>query len=158
MTVDWREHAGCRDTDPAIFFPMSRGGSAAGYTAVSKLCGDCPVRGDCLEEELAKGLSGQHGWFGGLSPADRKQIIRRRRSRNADKPGAMSRLYRSCLEGVLPAEELPTHLRERLLTRLHAQNWTDLDIAVHTRMTLYTTVRIRERLGLSPNHEKRGAA
>lgn len=78
--------------------------------------------------------------------------------RDRDHPGVLGRLYRTCLAGRAPAEELPTYLRERLLARLHGDGWTDLDIAVHTRMTLYTTVRIRERLGLSANHEKRGAA
>jgi hypothetical protein len=76
----------------------------------------------------------------------------------AHHPGVLGRLYQLCLEGRRPAEELPAYLRDRLLTRLHAQGWTDLDIAVHTYMTLYTTVRIRSRLELSPNHENRGAA
>jgi WhiB family transcriptional regulator, redox-sensing transcriptional regulator len=154
MTTNWRDRAACHDADPVIFFPVSRGGTAA----VATMCGDCPVRGDCLEEELAKGLSEQHGWFGGLPPAARKQIIRSRRRRAADNPGVMGRLYQLCLDGKQPAEALPAYLRERLVTRLHAQGWTDLDIAVHTYMTLYTTVRIRERLGLSANTNQKGAA
>lgn len=75
-----------------------------------------------------------------------------------DRPGVMGRLYRACLDGDLPAEELPTRLRERLVTRLHEQHWSDLEIAVHTRMTLYTTVRIRSRLGLAPNEAQKGVA
>lgn len=152
--TNWRENAACRDTDPTFFFPTVRAGTAA----VEKLCGDCPVRGDCLEDELAKGLSVQHGWFGGLPPAARRQIIRRRRGRDRNKPGVQGRLYQECLNGRAPAEELPAYLRARLLTRLHGQGWTDLEIAVHTRMTLYTTARIRNRLGLSPNTSERGAA
>lgn len=76
----------------------------------------------------------------------------------ARRHGVLGRLYQLCLEGKRPAEELPPYLRDRLLTRLHSEGWTDLDIAVCTYMTLYTTVRIRERLGLSANHETRGAA
>lgn len=78
--------------------------------------------------------------------------------RDRDHPGVRGRLYQTCLAGRAPAEELPTHLRERLLTRLHGEGWTDLQIAVHTYMTLYTTVRIRERLGLSANHSQKGVA
>lgn len=78
--------------------------------------------------------------------------------RDRDHPGLLGRLYRTCLAGRAPAEELPTYLRERLVTRLHGEGWTDLQIAVHTYMTLYTTVRIRSRLGLSPNTSERGAA
>ena len=72
--------------------------------------------------------------------------------------GALGGTYRACMDGQLPAEELPAYLRARLLTQLHALGWTDLEIAVHTRMTLYTTARIRDRLGLSPNISERGAA
>jgi hypothetical protein len=72
--------------------------------------------------------------------------------------GLLGTLYQACLAGRLPAEELPTYLRARLVARLHSQGWTDLEVAVHTRMTLYTTVRIRERLGLSSNAHQKGAA
>lgn len=61
------------------------------------------------------------------------------------------RMFNACLAGDLPAEELPTQLREQLVTDLHGRGWTDLEIAVHCRMTLYTTARIRSRIGLSPN-------
>jgi hypothetical protein len=63
----------------------------------------------------------------------------------------MGGLYRACLDGQLPAEELPAYLRERLVTRLHGYGWADVEIAVHCRMTTYTTARIRSRIGLSPN-------
>lgn len=72
--------------------------------------------------------------------------------------GELGRHYQLCLHGKRPAEELPTYLRARLVGRLHTLGWTDREIAVHTYMTLYTTVRIRERLGLSANHAQKGAA
>lgn len=51
--------------------------------------------------------------------------------------------YRAVLDGTEPAEALTTADRHRLVTALHAASWTDLDIASHTRMTLYTAARIR---------------
>ena len=77
------------------------------------------------------------------------------RDRNASprrsESGRSSRHYRACLEGDAPAEVLPPNVRELLVAVLHNRGWTDLEIACHTRMTLYTTARIRSRLGLSPN-------
>lgn len=78
--------------------------------------------------------------------------------RDDARTGVLGAHYLACLYGQLPAEVLPTHLRARLLARLHGEGWTDVEIAAHTRMTLYTTARIRKRLGLSPNTVERGAA
>ncbi len=55
--------------------------------------------------------------------------------------------------GDLPAEALSTRGREELVYELHARAWTDSEIAAHTRMSTYTTARIRDRLGLTPNEE-----
>lgn len=55
-------------------------------------------------------------------------------------------LYRLCLAGREPAESLPTVERARLVAELHDAGWTDQQIADHTRMTLYTTARIRRRV------------
>lgn len=60
-------------------------------------------------------------------------------------------LYERCLAGREPAESLPCKQRELLVAELCTAGWTDLQIAGHTRLTLYTTARIRARLGLSPN-------
>jgi hypothetical protein len=70
--------------------------------------------------------------------------------------------YREALTGRLPAEALPTHARHRLVAHLHAAGYSDVEIAAHTRMTTYTTARIRAGLGLAPNRPRatstRGAA
>lgn len=69
--------------------------------------------------------------------------------------------YREALAGREPAEALPTHVRHRLVAQLHGAGWTDVEIAAHTRMTTYTTARIRAGLGLLPNRPSattRGAA
>lgn len=60
--------------------------------------------------------------------------------------------------GEIPAEALSTREREALVRKLHGLGWTDVEIATHTRMTTYTTGRIRSRLGLAAHPTKRGAA
>lgn len=60
--------------------------------------------------------------------------------------------------GEIPAEALSTREREALVRKLHGLGWTDVEIATHTRMTTYTTVRIRGRLGLVANAQRREEA
>lgn len=67
-------------------------------------------------------------------------------------------LYRKALHGLEPAEALPTAYRHRLVAELHRRGWTDTEIAAHTRMTTYTTTRIRAQLGLHPNTTTERAA
>lgn len=59
--------------------------------------------------------------------------------------------YRAALTGREPAEALCGADRDLLWRTLVGWGWTDRRIAEHTRTTTYTTVRIRERLGLSAN-------
>ena len=68
------------------------------------------------------------------------------------RPRADWKLWVRCLEGREPAESLPRIDRADLVWHLvHDLGWTDGEIAEHTRMTDYTTARIRDRLGLKPN-------
>lgn len=69
----------------------------------------------------------------------------------------VDRLLHACRLGQEPAESLPTYAREWLVHELWSNGWTDVEIAIWTRMTVYTTVRIRTRLGLAAN-SVRGAA
>jgi len=82
VTTNWREHAACRGADLAIFFPETRSAVDTSTAEAAAICQRCPVRRDCLEFELAKGLP-QHGWFGGKSADDRAAIIRKRKRRRA---------------------------------------------------------------------------
>lgn len=68
-------------------------------------------------------------------------------------PNPHRELYERCLAGREPAEALPTKERELLVAELVTAGWTVQQIAAHTRMTLYTTDRIRARLELSPSGE-----
>jgi len=66
--------------------------------------------------------------------------------------------YRKALDGREPAESLSSPERERLMRVLCALGWTDVHIAMHTLWTVYTVVRIRERLGLVQNKQNTTAA
>lgn len=74
------------------------------------------------------------------------------------KPQSRARLIAACWAGREPAELLDPRERELLLFELWQDRWTDAEIAQHTSMTLYTTCRIRERLGLSARRSTKGAA
>lgn len=70
------------------------------------------------------------------------------------RPRANYQLWRRCWQGLEPAESLPTRDREDLIwDMVDGLGWTDQEIADHTRMTLYTIVRIRDRLGLQANRD-----
>lgn len=66
-------------------------------------------------------------------------------------PIALTRLLNQCRAGELPAEVLPPDARAQLVAELHRRGWTDTEIATHTRMTTYTTARIRDALLLPSN-------
>jgi len=59
--------------------------------------------------------------------------------------------YRRALAGDEPAEALLHPDRARLVLILHTRGLPDAHIASHTRMTTYTTARIRSSLGLAAN-------
>lgn len=77
----WTEDAICPQVDLDIFFP-EKGGSTA---AVKAVCAGCPVRRPCLEYALANEDSTStserilaFGIWGGLSPRERRKLIRAR--------------------------------------------------------------------------------
>lgn len=72
------------------------------------------------------------------------------------KPASRShaRLWLAACAGSEPADALPTRDREDLVYDLWSCGWTDQDIALHTRMTEYTTARIRTRLGLPARYRE----
>lgn len=63
-------------------------------------------------------------------------------------------LFHLAKNGLLPAEALPTRLRWWLVSELHRDGFTDVEIAERTRMTTYTAARIRAALGLDPNRSR----
>lgn len=75
----WAARARCADTDPEIFFPP--GDDPA--TQARQICRQCPVRDDCLDYALDAGE--QYGIWGGLDPAERRNLRRRQRVNRASK-------------------------------------------------------------------------
>lgn len=56
-----------------------------------------------------------------------------------------ARHYGAALRGELPAEALPTELREDLVDELAGRGLSDVKIAARTRLSTYTVHRIRTR-------------
>lgn len=67
----WRDEASCIGMNPNLFYPEQAGT----IPPIVKICKDCPVRKDCLEEGIHRN---EWGWWGGVSAAERS-VIRRRR-------------------------------------------------------------------------------
>lgn len=91
------------------------------------------VRDNLRRAEVAKAVEAY--WGGSVPSISRPPSVR----------------FTLCLAGREVAEALPTRERGLLVAVLCLSGWTDQQIADHTRMTLYTTARIRARLELSPN-------
>lgn len=73
-------------------------------------------------------------------------------------PRSRGQLWLACWQGRLPAEVLHTRDREDLVWHLVTAGWSDRQVAQHTCMTVYTTVRIRTRLGMVGNEPAREVA
>jgi WhiB family transcriptional regulator, redox-sensing transcriptional regulator len=74
---DWRDDAVCRDTDPALFFPVGTTGNALTQIEHAKhTCGECKVAQECLD--FALDTNQDSGVWGGLTEEERR-VIRRKR-------------------------------------------------------------------------------
>jgi Transcription factor WhiB len=84
-------YARCADStlDPDQWFPVSAEADKARHEAAAAItvCTTCLVRTQCLELSLRHWDIGQHGVWGGLVPADRA-ALRRRRQPSTIPPGA----------------------------------------------------------------------
>jgi WhiB family redox-sensing transcriptional regulator len=73
----WRDDAICRDTDPALFFPVGTTGNALVQIDKAKeVCGECEVARQCLHFALE--TNQDSGIWGGLTEEERRLIRRRR--------------------------------------------------------------------------------
>lgn len=77
MTADWRDEAACRGMDVDLFFPPRNGNVSA---EARMTCDRCPVRQACLIDALETGEL-DFGVRGGLTPQERRQLVRRNRNR-----------------------------------------------------------------------------
>ena len=74
---DWRDDAVCRDTDPALFFPVGTTGNALVQIDHAKnTCSECRVAQECLD--FALDTNQDSGIWGGLTEEERR-VIRRER-------------------------------------------------------------------------------
>jgi WhiB family redox-sensing transcriptional regulator len=73
---EWRRQASCRDTDPALFFPVGSSGTAlAEIDAAKAVCARCGVREACLD--FAMQTNQEAGIWGGMSEDERRRLRRR---------------------------------------------------------------------------------
>lgn len=76
----WWERAACRGMDTEMFFP-SRG---ANIEPAIEVCRTCPVRAECLEDQLThRSVGADFGVWGGTSGRERARISSRRLARSA---------------------------------------------------------------------------
>ena len=79
MIPAWMDDALCAQVDPDLWFP-ERGGPGS---PAKRICARCPVREQCLDENLME----THGFWGGMSERERR-AERRRREIKAERPPA----------------------------------------------------------------------
>ena len=84
---EWMDRALCAQVDPALFFPGKKGDGSNTTAQAKKVCKSCDVQPECLESTLdyeAAVTNGGHssgafiGVYGGLSPVERRKIVRAR--------------------------------------------------------------------------------
>lgn len=77
MSAGWRDEAACRGRDQGDWFS----GYPEAIALARAVCFNCPVRRECLEDQLdyerVVGLT-TDGMFGGRTPYERRVILRHR--------------------------------------------------------------------------------
>ncbi|MBT2266098.1 WhiB family transcriptional regulator [Rhodococcus erythropolis] len=69
--ASWQLNAGCRDSDPNLFFEAFDCEGQAWEQAAKAICSSCTVRRACLDYALD--ASETSGIWGGLNPLERRQ-------------------------------------------------------------------------------------
>ena len=74
-TMDWRNGAACRDTDPDLFFPVGTTGAAVDQIAAAKaVCDVCSAKESCLQFAIENNQDS--GVWGGTSEDERRKLRR----------------------------------------------------------------------------------
>lgn len=73
----WMDEAACSETDPDLFFPELD--SLWKVSVAKKICAECPVKIECLEYALRNRF--EEGIWGGLSPSNRRALLKRVRGK-----------------------------------------------------------------------------
>ncbi len=83
--MTWADHAACKGmakTDPHVFFPDIERGMTSPHVwdKAREICIGCPVRIECLEEQMPfEEASGRRdGMWGGLTPREREVLFQQR--------------------------------------------------------------------------------
>lgn len=75
-TRPWQERMACLGIEPGLFYPEDDADPAEEAKAI---CAQCPVENECLENALA--TREKFGVAGGLTPRERRRIVRQRQKR-----------------------------------------------------------------------------
>ncbi len=70
--TQWMAEGNCAEKPPSLFFPSD----GVGVEVAKRVCGDCPVREQCLEYALENRID--HGVWGGTSERERRRILKAR--------------------------------------------------------------------------------
>lgn len=77
----WQERAACRAYGSGDFFSDSR----IRINQAKRVCSVCPVRRQCLEMALRAEHQSRYGVFGGLTGAERQQLVKQMRKTGASR-------------------------------------------------------------------------
>jgi hypothetical protein len=73
----WYEHAACQGDPLEAWFPPTGPGALPAYARARRICAACPVRVECLNEDLnAPHYDRRYGMRAGLMPAARDAVAR----------------------------------------------------------------------------------
>lgn len=80
MSTHWEDEAACAGSIPELWFGPEdyeepRDQARWRQRRATEICATCPVRTECLADELARPLSEQHGIRGGLTPRARERLL-----------------------------------------------------------------------------------
>ena len=92
----WREKALCATEDPDLFDVDPK--DAAGVALARSVCLHCPVKPQCLEDALELDAMAMHRWNvirAGLTPLERRAILKKRNRAMGRRPGAVPIVRRS---------------------------------------------------------------
>jgi len=81
----WHTSAACRSDEAGLFFAPSKEPTAARLSReehAKRVCARCPVLIECREHALAQ--PEPYGVWGGLTAAERRVVLARRRRRDAE--------------------------------------------------------------------------
>ena len=70
--TDWRDKAACKGEDMERFFTENQ----TDIRWALDMCAACPVKAECLEDDLAQ--ENRHGIRGGMTASARARLLRRR--------------------------------------------------------------------------------